>query len=226
MIHPKQQFIKDTYGKEPESLDEIAQACIAVIDKVCKSSVIGFAWNVAYERNVSNSHNGPVAGHSNFGGRNSKANGVRSYPGFYGRVWIRFTGAGEFMSLSDHFEKTLTYTGSGGGGAYDGLWSEVCSAAYRSRNKNGMHNYPEPHCFSWDYRFFASDFLGIQDTIVAEIAAHELAEDEKYIWAELNTEYYKRKEFALRHRFEWENPTVKEADAAFIQHYRQNLITA
>jgi len=222
MLHPKQQKIKDIYGKTPETLDEIAESVIAVINE--KDPVVGFAWDIKYQKMVSNSHNAPIDGYSNWSGKNTDGEGnLRGYPGFGGRVWIRYANrCKDTFGSSGNFNRSLTYTGSGGGGAYDGIWKQICSAEYQTRKLVPdlfNRNYPTVHCFSWDYRFFAQDFPGIQDTIMAAIAAHEKEEERKEIWAKLHNKYYRETPFLLPHRFKWEDPTVKAADEEFLEHY-------
>jgi len=222
MLHGKQLLIRNIYGKEPETLDEIAEACIAVINAT--DSVLGFAWDIKYDKAVSNSHYAPIAGVTNWGGRNEAAKGVRNYPGFSGRVWIRYADENEeTFGSSGNFTKTLTYPGSGGWGAYEGIWAPICSASYQSQTPRrpgqrgpSKRKYPEPRCFSWDFRIFLTDFPlyaekfnAIMDTFNQEVE-----------WDLLKSRHI-HSTFALTHRFAWEDPDTKAADDAFIKKFNK-----
>ena len=99
-MHKRQQHIVDIYGKEPETLDELAQACIAVISHH-GAPVKGFAWNIHFDKTVSNSHHAPLDYKTNWCGRDKTA--PRTHPGFYGRVWIRYEEKGQFTHSSGNF---------------------------------------------------------------------------------------------------------------------------
>jgi len=215
MLHPKQQLIKDAYGKVPETLAEIAEACIAVINRT--DPVVGFAWELKYSPEVGNSHYAPIAGHTNWGGRNPAAKGVRSYPGFFGRVWIRYADhCNDSFGESGNFAKTLTWPGSGGYGAYDGLWQPIAHAAYQTDGHNRGESYPELRLFSWDYRLFLTDFPGYEEEF------NRLLDEfnQEAEWDLLKGRNF-NSSFAVSHRFKWEDPTVKAADDAFIEYYKQ-----
>jgi hypothetical protein len=229
MLHPKQQHIVDIFGKEPETLDEVAKACIAVIS-ANSTRVVGFAWTIGFAQEVSNSHNAPINGYTNWGGHDTRGDD-RNYPGFGGRVWIRYAEDPDFMRCSDNFNKTLTYTGTGGGGSYNGPWDDISLATYGTRTRKDyrhrfVYKYPNPKCYSWDYRFFSSDFpaLCTDPTVLLadEIAAFNHAEDEKVIWNKLQNTYYRREKFALEHGFEWTDPELKAADEKFLAECRAN----
>lgn len=231
MLHPKRQHIVDIYGKEPETLNEVAESCIAVISEN-STLVAGFAWDVKYQHRVSNSHNSPIDGYSNFAGKHGPD---RDYPGLSGRVWIRYAENPDFMSMSSEFEKTCTHTGTGGGGAYEGIWQAISSAAYRTRTRNdidSMHTrftykYPEPHCFSYDYKIFLSDFPHLQTDagllFADDITAFEEEQDRQVTWHKLKGKYYSREKFPFRHKFEWTDPILKAADEKFLAESRKSL---
>ena len=194
----------EIYGKEPESLDDLAHCCINVIDHNLKNTnnrVVGFAWNVTHTDRVSNTHSCPIDGVENFRCEQDKP---RGYPGYSGRVWIRY--AKDPISWgSAPFEKTLTYPGAGGRGAYGGIWSCIATATWESRRINEL-KYPMPACYSWDYRFYIDDFEGIEcyrNWLILQDKQHE------------------------PHQFEWQDPETIAADKEFIEKYRQykaNLI--
>lgn len=105
--------------------------------------------NLTYSDTVSNSHDCPHNGVTNWGGDKTLADGTpapRGYPGFSGR--IELTMPVEPLSFcSDVFEGTRIHTGTGGGGG------------------NGNYGY--------EVKFFLADWPGIADRIAKEKEKHE-----------------------------------------------------
>jgi len=217
----KQQFKRNAvkiYGKEPATLDELAELVIAVINLTPRKSanpaipvkVVGFSWNITHTSEVSNSHYAPINGETNWSG--DKKNSTKRYPGWQGRVWIRFN-KDPIGFASDHFPATLTYPGTGGAGAYNGPWGAMCSAWYRTYRigtKRKSIRYPEPECLSWDYRFFDSDWPMLMEGY-----------EKQRVWDILGD----RATAIPTHNFLWEDPEVKAADELFIKN-RCSKVTA
>ncbi len=223
------QVLKDRilahYG-EPTDLDDLARCCIAMCEthnNVVQPrdgrrkrlppdylKVAGFAWDVKFSDMVSNSHSHPINGMSNWGGHNSDKGAPNGYPGFTGRVWVRWaTKCNDFISRP--MGHTLTYTGTGGGGAYNGPWEDIYSSRYqRYGHRQEAGQYPVIHCCSFDYRFYLSDWPLIE----AEINKHRLEVEKQKMWASLGNTRVPN--FAMSHKFLWEDPVIKAADAAFI----------
>ena len=219
-LHPRIQYIVDTYGKLPETLDEVAEATIAVINK--EDRVVGFAWQIEYASVCSNSHAAPHNGETNWG--YDKPNAPRGYPGFRGRFWIRYAKDPASFKWSGNFRKTLTHTGTGGAGAYDGPWSTISHMAYIAKRKQIPQSddlfalpIPTTHCYSTDYTIFLADHPGLD--IAPAILAHEEQEDKNVVWNKTAGKRYERKPFVLRHKFEWNDPEFVEADAKFIKDF-------
>ena len=220
MAGPIKDNILKIFGKEPESLDELARCVIAVINsqpnrdpwhKPRKNSkpreynnheVVSFAWEMSYSDKVSNTHSAPEGYPQNWGCEPELPHG---YPGWTGRVWIRYREDPYSFSASGAFEKTLTFTGTGGGGSYDGPSAAISSARFHryghSRPKNA---YPEIHCFSWDYRFYDLDWPELATWV-----------EKMKMWAELSGQ-----KWTARHRFDWANPDVIAEDNAFMEECR------
>lgn len=211
MTHNYLQQHKDNILKhhpEPKSLDELAWIVIETINrhqrkerkKILTAKVAGFAWNVTYG-NVSNSHQRPISGVENWGNR--KEDAPTGYPGWNGRVWIRYEEPyGSFGS--DPFAATLTYPGTGGWGGYDGPWQGVSTARFARyrRYKNVPRDaYPEPQIYSWDYKFFASDWPLLEDWVEKQELIKVLA----------------NKGWNRSHRFQWEDPVIAAADKIFME---------
>jgi hypothetical protein len=207
MLYPEQKNIVKQFGKMPETLDELAESVISVINSQTngcygrssgKFKVLGLVWDINYSARVSNSHSRPLNGVSNFMRNEDLAT---AYPGFTGRVWIRYSE--ECVGFgSDPFRATLTHTGTGGGGSYGGIWETVSGARFRRYGHSHRKNqYPPIACHSWDYRFFLSDFPAIE-RIISE--AETLA-------------ILKNEIFTMNHRFSWEDPETLAKDDAFIE---------
>lgn len=203
--------IKDKIVKqfgEPKSLDELALTVIRVIETYSetprarpKARVVGFAWDIHYG-DVSNTHECPVGGETNWGGRDEDK--PQSYPGWRGRVWIRYANErkGGFGFGSDPFRITLTYPGTGGWGDYDGPFKKISTARFRRYgHRHDPECYPEPQIYSWDYRFFAADWPGLSDWREREIVLAAL----------------KGRSPSNHHRFEWWDPLTRDQDDQFLK---------
>ena len=203
--------ILKVYGRDPATLDELAECVVAVINSQMNSDrysskrdndrpyrVAGFAWAISYTDRVSNSHSSPEGLPQNFTGREGLP---RHYPGFEGRVWIRYAEEPNTWG-SEPFEKTLTHTGTGGAGSYNGNpWHEISSARWQTYgHKSGAGMYPEIHCYSWDYKIFLADWPGIADWV-----------EKQQLWSELSGKPWQRS-----HSFSWTDPKVLASDAAFM----------
>jgi len=153
-MHPKKKYILDIFGHEPATLDELGDCVRAVINHsglLC----VGLQWDIRYSDTVSNTHDAPMSGIINFGNRDGKPT---SYPGWLGRVWVRYAKYPKSFG-SDPFRRTLTYTGTGGFGSYNGPWERIAKTYYQRHTlKKQKVDYAQPAIFSWDYRIFADDW--------------------------------------------------------------------
>jgi hypothetical protein len=211
-VHPRKQYILDVYGCEPETLDEVAKCVIAVINNcdsgdryerkskiegVKKLKVLGFSWDITYGE-ASNSHSAPLNGKTNWSGRDKTA--PRYYPGWNGRVWIRYDGYSSNAG-SEPFERTLTHVGTGGGGGYNGPWEALAVARWkRYGHTDPKDSFPAPQIYSWDYRFYLSDWPMLEDSIRQQRVYDKLA----------------GKPTDMRHKFQWEDTATMIKDAEFL----------
>lgn len=207
------QKILDLVGQEPTNLDQLAQCVIRVIDNcLANSRVLGFSWEIRYFDKVSCAHSAPEGRQINW---QCSLDRPSFFPGFRGRVWIRYAHTTGFKKFLDHpFNRTLTHIGSMERFAdYSGPWSN-CYHAWRQCHKIFHHQnlvYPEPLIFTWDYRFYLEDWPGIanwveQQAVIAGLHGQPRPE--------------------IIHRFVWEDPATVEEDRRFIQQVEEaNLLT-
>jgi hypothetical protein len=201
MDHRQQNIIR-TYGREPSTLTEIGEAVLAVMQACTDNNIVGFAWRLDHSDCVSNSHSAPLSGQRN----HMRKPEVRlGYPGWAGRVWIRYGRAPAQTWGSSAFDSTLTHTGCGGYGAYDGPWERVSNWYYRAGKSGelGQLRLPisEPKIYSYDYRLYDSDWPGLESG--AEYQAKTLAILQG-----------RRHSFAT-HEFRWVDPEQEALDAVF-----------
>ena len=215
MTHPRKQRVLDIFGREPATMDELAQCVIAVVNtykeyritgrgkKSIRTEtpgprVVGFSWQITHSDCVSNSHSQPLDGVSNWGGKDDKPKG---YPGWTGRVWIRYEKEPTSFG-SDPMANTLTHTGTGGYGGYGGPWEAISSARWRRYgHEREASMYPQIACYSWDYRIYDMDWPLIQEVYEKELIWGILADKPVY---------------NLSHRFLWEDSATKLADTEFL----------
>jgi hypothetical protein len=192
MMQPKKKYILDVFGHEPSTLNELGDCVRAVIDNEMDKSgnrCVGLQWDIRYSDTVSNTHDAPMSGIINFGSRDGKPT---SYPGWLGRVWVRYAIYPKSFG-SDPFQRTLTYTGTGGFGSYSGPWERIAKTHYqRGMLKRQKLDYPEPAIFSWDYRIFADDWPVLM------------------MWATLSNNEN------CTHRYHWVDLDVHKQDLEFI----------
>jgi hypothetical protein len=117
-------------------------------------------------------------------------------------VWIRYENRKGVWG-HDPFRNTLTYTGTGGCGAYDGLWSRVSNAHFRKYGHGQTALHPKPDIYSWDYCFYGDDFPTVKSLWDADRAFDLIRNPE----LSPNTQ----------HDFRWEDPDVLAADQAFLE---------
>lgn len=237
--HPRKKRALAIYGKPVTTMDDIGYLTIAVLNQQDnderiynlegkqhisyaqrKLVCVGLKWTLTRSDRVSNSHSGPLLGYSNW--NNDYEDGVRNYPGWEGRVWVRYAQPREGFGKT--FEEAMSFTGTGGWGAYDGPWTNVSSSRYRTfgQDRNGIASrYPEVACYSYDYRMYESDWPEIAHLWPQHIAAYEAQVDQIKKDNLLNTIKTVRMPFIgpmapLTHVFFWEDPATKAKDEDFL----------
>lgn len=214
-MHPKKQHILDIIGNEPKTLDELGHAMIkflntnkhrARFDREIYNGVgvVGLAWNVLYSDSVSNSHDCPLNGVTNWRVENDKP---RGYPGFKGRIWIRYARELDTWG-SDPIREYLGYPGSGGAGGYSGPWSDIAKAYYERyghKSVGGKQRFIKPDIYSWDYRFYIDDWP-------------ELA---KMVEHQRTFQLLQSQQFAIDHAFEWNDERTIARDEEMLEYIRK-----
>ena len=207
----KQQAL-NIYGNEPETMNELAKCVIAIINSNLASEgnkVIGFVWELRSSICVSNSHAAPLGKERNWDGH--KINVPKGYPGMVGRIWIRYNKDNTGFS-STPFENTLTHTGTGGSGHYNGIWRRIVNGRYKQfmakrRTLNGYENFnSHVHCYSWDYTIFADDWPVI-DNFAGKQQTFDLIKTGKIQ--------------EIKHYFEWNDPDTIEDDNKFLKQIQE-----
>jgi hypothetical protein len=209
MKKPIKENILKVYGREPKTLNELAQCVIEVIEsqknidswynpkkhtirEFKNHKVVNFAWQVSRNEQVSNSHSSPEGYPENWG---AKPGLPKGYPGWYGRVWIRYAEEPYSFLSSGTFEQTLTHTGTGGAGAYDGPSSSISTAHWRRYgHTNPKSAYPSINCYSWDFRFYDLDWPEIAKWYEQQQVIHHLGgpfpkKDHYFCWTDPETEH-------------------------------------
>jgi hypothetical protein len=198
MNKPIKDRILQIYGHDPATLDELAQCVLAVIQHQTDNNVVGFAWNICHQARIGCTHGGPEGHIRNW--RGSTRGVPQWYPGWSGRVWIRY-GQEPTHFGHDPFAKTLTHTGTGGRGTYDGPWDAISTLRYlRYGHTSPAGMCPTVFCYSWDYRLYEADW---------PVLAHWV--DQQNVATALS-----QKPWHKQHTFEWTDPTIAAADANFI----------
>lgn len=211
LLRPKKKHMLNVFGKEPETLDEVAQCVIAMVNSEAKKDnnnrVVGFSWNIASSINVSNSHSAPEGHLTNWGRNEKDKNGTplpTGHPGWEGRVWIRFEKPHTSFPSRD-FSSSLTHPGTGGFGSYDGPWTRISSIRYQNLRRifHDEFTWEEIHCYSWDYRFFDMDW-----PLIEEMNSKER------VWDSLQGNLVK----VHRHQFLWNDPLTVAYDNEMVKY--------
>lgn len=222
---PNKKYAQSIYGDEPKTMDELGFAVIKILNEyrerriakvnrktVCIESpnarCVGLSWQVTHSEQVSNSHSSPEGYPQNF----MRKEGVpTSYPGWKGRVWVRYENKQGYSFGSDPFKRSLTHTGTGGGGAYDGPWESVSHARWiRHGHSRDVGLFPEVNCFSWDFRIYDADWPLVTENIIDQF-------EKEVMWATLSNQAVPR---SPQHKFLWEDPATQVADETFLEECR------
>lgn len=204
------QAIIDRYGKEPSTMDELAECVLMTIQHKTKKKCVGFQWEVEYDRKVRNSHSAPQSGVVNWTADDDKPT---RYRGFSGRVWIRYKNDSVRFG-SDGLSGTLIYSGTGGFGSYNGPWTRVSSAYHHEVYLVGEKSwFTEPQIYSFDLKIWLDDWPLIRDYF----DEFDRMNDQRRLMSVLRNNFAPHKDEVFRHFFLWEEKKTLENDIKFIE---------
>lgn len=193
----------ETFGREPESLNDIAHAMIAVINQQSNGrknvsanfKVLGLKWNLKRGLLIVNRDH-------TWGGRYLEKDNIQSWSG---DVWIRYDTTVK-SSSSDPLKAALLYKtvdiNSGSTPNQNNPWLKEVKA-YRQVSKlhGNFISVKEPVCYGFKCLFFEEDFPNI---------ANEISKQD--MWNILND--IKTKEYT--HEFSWSDPETRERDKLIV----------
>lgn len=168
---------------EPQTIEEFATRLPVMLNSLLTDCrLIGFQWDVSFYESVSNSHDCPHNGDTNF----SRVKGQpQGYPGWQGRIWLLYDARpSNFPSNEPRYLRV--FTGTGGAGAYKGPWPRGLTAPKRWE------------AYSWDVRFFEDDW---------PVPATRPAYGKKRMLAKLGGT---TDPLRLRSTYLWQTPEVEE----------------
>lgn len=185
------------YSGEPNSLDELGNTIVKILTYESDGSLIGLKWDLRH-RDVANTHSCPIDGVENWHQRHTDGLPT-NYKGWVGRIWIRLENElPETTFASELFDKTLTYVGTGGGGCYNGPWSEIYGH-WASTERNSR--FKKPILYSWDYRFYDDDWPEVTASLMKRKSFNALASSDEDL---------------DKHIYFWENPAARIRDENMI----------
>jgi len=202
VIHKKR--LVDKFS-EPTSLNELGHLLVRHLNNHKKwnkkrttnnDKVAGLCWEL-YSRKVGASHYAPIGKSTNFWNADR-------YPAWTGRLWLRMKSQGDFW-VSDLFDDSCTYIGTGGGGDYDSPWTAVYEkwhTIHKQNNYNKKPDYPEPRLYSWSYTIWQEDWPLIQKNFEEEFVFHKLAGETKK---------------SVKHVFHWQDPKLDKLDSEWLK---------
>ena len=211
-IH-KKRFV-DKFS-EPTSLNELGHLLVRHLNDHKKwntnsttnnDKVAGLYWELdsrkigaapTFLRKVGASHYAPIGKSTNFWNADR-------YPAWAGRLWLRMKSQGDFW-ISDLFDDSCTYIGTGGGGDYNSPWTAVYEkwhAIYKQNNYKKKPDYPEPHLYSWSYTIWQEDWPLIQKNFEENFVFHKLAGESTK---------------SVKHIFHWQDPKLHKLDSEWLK---------
>lgn len=199
--HPRKKHAMKIYGKDPETLDELFESIIVILNRYIKDegvTVVGLDINMTSSQKVANTHYCPLLGGTNWGFENIDKDVPQGYPGFGGIICIRFSKQNNVFGHS-YMNNTLVHTGTGGGGHY-GPWQPIVTA-FHLAPKYISKTFIKPNCLGWDFKVFLDDFPKLKNTIEKQWTADMLTHG---------------KTKSVTYKKTWTDPKQSEKDQEFI----------
>lgn len=134
------------------------------------------------------SHNSPI-------GEPTTWRSPKSYAAMTGRIWMRFDKEAEGLWVTNIFNKSPYYLGSGGGGDYDSPWSAVYKIYYHRFGDTPIHTTLRgsklwrPVLYGFTFNFWLDDFPQYrkaeeQRAMLRTIAGETKAKDTELEWTD------------------------------------------
>lgn len=144
------------YGKEPETLTELAYAIIKTIRQ--RTKIIGLTWNIKL---VSDS-DGKL--------------------GWAGRIWVKYDPVDYLKAGDDTFSETSTYLGTGGISVFNGPWTDTTEryAMLASLHIKNRISYNKLCMYSWNYKIVKEDWPELSRSVDYAIMLAKLKGEEYY----------------------------------------------
>lgn len=139
---------------------------LRLANKECDNKVEGLSFKLSWSNSVSNSHCCPRNGVRNWGGKETYSDGTakpRGYPGWHGRIWIRYSNQFYIISGSDPLSGSGVHIGTGGYGSYSGPWELTLKSIWELKRQGRIDRDTNISCYSWDCKVFAEDFPDIAE---------------------------------------------------------------
>lgn len=146
------------------------------------------AWDITYDKHISNSHSCPIGGACNWAQRDPLL--PTGYPGFYGRVWFGLDSSTCNGPERRNSVYMRLHTGTGGYGHYSNPFLNRCGLESGSASVNhysGPILIPNNYPLGFDCKVFVDDFPDIKSRIEKMIIKCQLENKmfslkEKKIW--------------------------------------------
>lgn len=124
---------QDLFWKDVETIHGVQDCAIAKGKGKKLPRLDSFPeFNINFKRDVRASHGAPIGHKTTWDSKTADEHNLASYPGYYGRFKVKFTGSDNtslggstfFGSFSNHHPPSGIHTGSGSG---SGNWKEKCT---------------------------------------------------------------------------------------------------
>jgi uncharacterized C2H2 Zn-finger protein len=182
----KEQFWVDNFWNKVRSIEQLKKAFIVHAERLGMNGIENDygKWGKKYPKtvpllkkfsefsarfdvSVSNSHDAPIGGVTNWGRKDTLKDGSpapRGYPGISGRIDYQVewdaTRSSEYPGGSSMWEGLRFHTGTGGGGGFK---------PYTDDKTKGLQS------FGYDWRLFLADWPGLQQSYMEATDAYEKA---------------------------------------------------
>jgi len=172
---PIKSALQQIYGHEPATMDELGHCLIKLLDHNLASTggakCVGLHWELFHSQRVGNSLAAPEGCATNWRGTFELL--PQGYPGWIGRVWVRYgpdsQGVGGCGFGSKPFDNTLTHVSRAVGLVHEynsHPWADIVHTKNITQHgfldgDDGVISYRYSsvvNCYSWELRIFDADW--------------------------------------------------------------------